>query len=119
MYTKCALIGGSVNEGHENESFQAPSGGSSSKGQEEEIYFIYSATLRIFGNIPNLDEITQRLGVASSDTHRKGDRGWGPNLPSYKHDMWSYNAPVQKTEPLHIHIDTLWDTFKEHKAYLL
>jgi Domain of unknown function (DUF4279) len=107
-----------VSEAGDNESSQPP-GSASGEGQEEDIYFIYGATLRIFGNIPNLDEITQLLSVAPSDTHRKGDRGWGPNLPPYEHDMWSYKAPVQKTEPLHVHIDTLWNTFRERKEYLL
>jgi hypothetical protein len=88
-----------VSEAGNHESVRAPTGGPSGEGREEEIYFAYSATLRIFGDIPDLDEITKRLGVTPSDTHRKGDRGWGPNLPPYEHDMWSYNAPVKKTEP--------------------
>ena len=33
--------------------------------------------------------------------------------------MWSYIAPVKKSEPLHVHIDKLWNTFREHKQYLL
>jgi hypothetical protein len=33
--------------------------------------------------------------------------------------MWSYNAPVKKTEPLHVHIDTFWNTFRDRKEYLL
>jgi hypothetical protein len=107
-----------VNEASDNESaHMLPS--SSGGGQEEETCFKYSATLRIFGDIPDLDEITQRLGVAPSDTHRKGDRGWGPNLPPYKHDMWAYDAPVKKAEPLYVHIDTLWNTFRDRKEYLL
>jgi hypothetical protein len=40
-------------------------------------------------------------------------------LPPYKLDMWMYNAPVNKTGPLHIHIDTLWNTFRNRKEYLL
>jgi len=108
-----------VSETGKNESVGTPPGGSNCEGPEQEIYFAYSATLRIFGSIPNLDEITQLFGVAPSDTHRKGERGWGPNLPPYNHDMWSYNAPVEKTEPLHVHIDTLWNKFREHKDYLL
>ncbi|HXM98655.1 MAG TPA: DUF4279 domain-containing protein [Candidatus Dormibacteraeota bacterium] len=87
--------------------------------QEGKIYFKYSATLRIFGAIPSFDEITQRLGIAPTETHRKGERGWGPRLPAYEHDMWSYDPPVKETEPLHVHIDTLWDTLKERKEYLL
>jgi len=108
-----------VSEAGNNESVGTPQGCSSGKEQQEEIYFAYSATLRVFGNISDLDEITRRLGIAPSDTHRKGDRGWGPNLAPYKHDMWSYNAPVKKTEPLHVHIDTLWNTFRDRKEYIL
>ena len=33
--------------------------------------------------------------------------------------MWSYTAPVNKTEPLHVHIDALWGTFRDRKQYLL
>jgi len=33
--------------------------------------------------------------------------------------MWSYTSPVEGSEPLHVHIDSLWNTFREHKAYLL
>ena len=33
--------------------------------------------------------------------------------------MWMYIAPTKQTEPLHVHIDALWYTFKEHKEYLL
>jgi len=103
----------------DNESFHAPSEGSSGEGQEE-IYFKYSATLRIFGVIAELDEITQRLGVAPSSAHRKGERFRGSkNLPPYDHDMWMYEAPVKETEPLHVHIDALRDTFRDRIDYLL
>ncbi len=115
----CVVIGGSVSEVGNNENVHTPPDRSSGEGQEEKIYFKYSATLRIFGTIPDLDEITQRLGVAPSGAHRKGHRGWGENLPPYKVDMWMYNAPVKKTEPLHVHIDTLWNTFIDRKEYLL
>lgn len=107
-----------MSEAGNKESIGTPQHISSGEGQDE-IYFHYSATLRIFGDIPDLDEITQRLGVTPSETHRKGTRGWGPNLPPYEHDMWSYNAPVKKTEPLNVHIETLWKTLKDRKEYLL
>jgi hypothetical protein len=87
--------------------------------QEEKPYFEYSATLRIFGDIRDLNEITQCLGVTPSESHRKGERRWGPNLPPYEHDMWSYKAPVEKTQALQIHIDTLWNTFVGQREYLL
>jgi hypothetical protein len=112
------LAGGSVSDAGSKESIGTPKHISSGEGQSE-IYFNYGATLRIFGDIPDLDEITQHLGVTPSDTHRKGTHGWGPNLPPYEHDMWSYKAPVKKTEPLSVHIETLWNTFRGRKEYLL
>jgi len=108
-----------VSETGDNESFRTPRDTSSGDERDEKLYFACSASLRIFGNILNLDEITQRLGVVPSDAHRQGDRGWGPKLPPFKHDMWSYTVPVKETEPLHVHIDTLWNTFRERKEYLL
>lgn len=86
---------------------------------EEEIYFNFSATLRIFGDIQDTDEITNGLGIIPSYTHRRGERKWGPNLPAYNHDMWSFKAPVNKSEQLHVHIDVLWNTFRDQKEYLL
>jgi Domain of unknown function (DUF4279) len=85
---------------------------------EENIYFAYSATLRIFGDIADLDGITEHLGVLPTSSHRRGDRR-GPNSPPFKQDMWSYTAPVKENEPLHVHIDALWNTFKERRQYLL
>jgi hypothetical protein len=107
-----------VSEKGDREGVSAPPSDPRGKGQEKAIYFAYSASLRVFGNIQDLDEITRRLGVAPTDTHRKGDRRWG-RLPPPKHDMWMYHAPVKETEPLHVHIETLWNTFRERKEYLL
>ena len=85
---------------------------------DEVNYFAYRASLRIFGNIPDLDEITRRLGVVPTVSHRRGARK-GPKSSPYRQDMWSYTAPVTESEPLHVHIDTLWNTFRKHKEYLL
>lgn len=108
-----------MSETSNNESVHTPQDTSSGEGQEEKVYFKYSASLRIFGTIPDLDEITQSLGVIPSGAYRKGDRGWGENLPPYKLDMCMYSAPVKETEPLHLHIDALWNTFRDRKEYLL
>jgi hypothetical protein len=86
--------------------------------EDSALWYAYSATLRIFGDIQDLDEITQHLGVVPTDAHRKNELR-GPDSPMYKHDMWSYEALVDMSEPLHVHIDALWNTFKEHKQYLL
>ena len=108
-----------MSEKSDNEGGHSPPDSSGNKGPEGKIYFKYSASLRIFGTIPDFDEITQRLGVTPSGAHRKGHRGWGENLPPYEFDTWFYKAPVMKIEPLHVHIDTLWNTFKDRKEYLL
>jgi hypothetical protein len=33
--------------------------------------------------------------------------------------MWHSKPPVEETEPLHAHIDALWNILREHKRYLL
>jgi hypothetical protein len=117
----CVTRGGIVSEAGNNENAQMPPSSSSGGRQDEKLYFNYSATLRIFGSIPDFDEITQSLGVTPSKTHRKGDRVWprGQSPKLYEHDMWAYEAPVKETEPLHVHIDTLWHVFRERRDYLL
>jgi hypothetical protein len=111
-------MGGSVGQAGDNEGKQgAPE--SAVRENSDKIYFAHNATLRIFGNIPDLDEITQALGITPSSTHRKGDRFTGRILKPYAHDMWSYDAPAKETEPLHVHIDNLWNTFKGRKEYLI
>lgn len=82
---------------------------------EEPLYFAYRATLRIFGTIPDLDELTRSLGIAPTHSHRREDRHPIP----YRHDKWNYMAPVYESEPLHMHIDSLWNVFRERKEYLL
>jgi hypothetical protein len=96
------------------ENFGPPPGPSNG----EEYYFEYSAALRIFGRIRDLDAITEQLGVVPTHVHRKGDSR-GITGPHYEHDMWMYTVPVSRTEPLHVHIDTLWKTLRGHKQYLL
>ena len=85
---------------------------------DEETYFAYSATLRIFGDINDLSEITNTLGFEPTSYHKKGDRR-GPKSPPYKHDMWSYKAHVDDEAAIEAHIDELWSKLKPHKEYLL
>ena len=85
---------------------------------DEEIYFAHSATLRIFGEISSLEEISARLGVQPTSTHRKGDKK-GPRSPGYLHDMWSYSPMLDKSEPLGKHIDALWGKLKTRKGSCL
>jgi hypothetical protein len=86
--------------------------------REEDTYFAYSATLRIFGDISDMDEISATLGLQPTDSHRKGERR-DSRAAAYRHDMWSYSPRVDKSEPLHKHIDALWLLLKPHRHYLL
>ena len=86
--------------------------------QDEPSYFCYSATLRIFGSIPDLDEITRNLGLDPTHVHRRGElRGLGSQC--YEQDAWLYEPPIEEHEPLHVHIDALWRAIRQHKEYLL
>jgi hypothetical protein len=85
---------------------------------DEETYFAYGASLRIFGDIPNLDGISDVLGLEPTYSHRKGDRRVPAAVP-YRHDHWSYSPPIDESEPLEKHIDALWAKLKPHKQYLM
>ncbi|TEB14558.1 hypothetical protein Psfp_02800 [Pelotomaculum sp. FP] len=88
---------------------------------EEEYYFAYSATLRIFGDrIDNFDEINKNVGLMPTHTHKKGTP-INVKRPGklWNSDMWSYKIPVPEEEPLDVHIQTLWNKLKPHKEYLL
>ncbi|MFO0949796.1 MAG: DUF4279 domain-containing protein [Isosphaeraceae bacterium] len=85
---------------------------------ESEYWFKSSATLRIFGDISDLDAITSVLGVAPTHTHRRGDRRRPTSPHCYEHDMWSYDAPVPADRPLQVHLEALWRVVRPHVAYL-
>jgi Domain of unknown function (DUF4279) len=108
----------SMSETDDRKFFRTLRGFLSGEEPDEPTYFAYSATLRIFGEIPDLDEITGQLGVAPTSQHRRGERRVPQAMP-YSHDMWSYEAPVAESEPLHAHIDALWNTFRARTSYLL
>ena len=96
----------------------SPTGAPEVEEAGEKTYFRYSATLRIFGDIPNIDELTQRLGVPPTHSHRRGEKRRPLSRPC-EQDMWMYEAPVPSIEPLHVHIDRLWSVFKERKHDLI
>lgn len=81
-------------------------------------WFEYSASLRIFGVIPNLDDVGRSLGLAPTHSHRLGERR-SPTSDAYEHDMWMYTAPVDQGSALHDHIDALWGKIRPHEDYLL
>lgn len=89
------------------------------KGEEpdEEIYFCFSATLRIQGDGVPFEEIRRRLGVQPTHLHRKGERR-GPRSPGYGDDAWLYEAPLPEAEPLERHIEALWQVVRPAVDYV-
>ena len=85
---------------------------------DEEHYVAHSATLRILRTIDNLDAITEHLGLQPTACHRIGEKK-SPQSPPFRHDMWSYQTPVDEEAPLDQHIQALWAQLKPHKTYLL
>ena len=83
----------------------------------EELYFAYSATLRIFGKIPSIEQLTVELGLEPTSYHRTGERR-GPKSPPYEHDMWSFSPSLPENRPLSEHIDSLWQSIKPKATYL-
>jgi hypothetical protein len=86
--------------------------------EEPEYFFLFSAALRIFGDIRDLDAITAELGVAPTHKHRKGEKPVPTLIRSYEHDLWSYSAPVPRDRPLHVHLEALWRDMRPHVTYL-
>jgi hypothetical protein len=105
-------------EGSGHGGYQTLPGFATGEGPEEAINFAYSATLRIFGTIPNLDELSQNLSLVPTHVHRR-DELRHPSSRPYQHDMWMYEPPVKESEPLHTHIDALWAAVRNRKQYLL
>jgi hypothetical protein len=86
--------------------------------EDRGAYFHFSATLRIFGDIGDLDAVTAELGIAPTHTHRRGERRGPSSATRYEHDMWSYCAPVPEDRPLQVHLEALWRVVRPHVPYL-
>ncbi len=84
----------------------------------EPDYFAYSATLRVFGDDLDLDEITHRIGIQPTRSHRKGEKK-GPRSPEFKHDLWSYSPSIVEDRPLEDHINALWEQIRPVRDYLV
>jgi hypothetical protein len=92
--------------------------GSPASGGEDGLSFAYSATLRIFGDIPDLEDISARLGLRATYSHRRNDKPRSTGQ-EFGHDMWAYSPLLHESEPIEKHIDELWEKLKPHKEYLL
>lgn len=101
----------------DKDKFQTLRGFLSGGEPDEDPWFSYSATLRIFGENLDFDEIETNLRVAPTHTHRKGEQKGSRSAP-FPHDMWSYTPAIDNKRELAEHIDTLWSTIKHAKEYL-
>ncbi len=85
--------------------------------RDDEPYFRYSASLRVFGPNVDLDAISKTLGVEPTHAHRNGE----PKKRSerlWTHDMWLYTIDVNRERPLGEHLDALWELVRPHLDYL-
>lgn len=85
---------------------------------EEETYFAYSATLRIFGDIPDHSKITNEMGLIPTRVQKKSERR-GERSPPNKFDCWAYSPALSEAEPLENHINALWNAIKPKRNFLL
>jgi hypothetical protein len=105
------------NDDSEREGFRTLRGAFAGDESDEVTYFAYSATLRIHGLSLPLDEITDRLGLQPTHSHRQGEKK-GPRSPSYRDDAWHFQPALNETRPLSEHIDALWTVLRPHVEYL-
>ena len=85
--------------------------------EEEPLYFCFSATLRIFGEGLDIDDVTRTLRVQPTHSHRKGERR-GFEGPAWPQDMWSFEPSIDESRPLDEHVMALWNAIRPHTPYL-
>ena len=88
------------------------------KTNDEEYYFKHSASLRIFGDIDDPNEITKLLELNPKLSYKKGEKKTEKSKP-YVKSMWLYETDVSEDEQLEFHINALWDKIKNKKDELL
>lgn len=88
-------------------------------------YREYFASLRIFGKIPNLSILSNKLSLCPDHMHRKGDLASfhikGRKYQSSKKaksDLWHLTAPVKANRPLSEHLDWFYRRLKNKSRYL-
>ena len=99
------------------ESFRTLRGFLAGEEPDEETYFEYCDTLRIMGNLPDLQLITDTLGLTPTVALRAGQRRTPRSAP-LKHDAWHYQPDVPESEDLRHHINALWSAIEEHRDFI-
>jgi hypothetical protein len=85
--------------------------------ESEHTYYCHGASLRIYGEIGDLDAISSQLGLEPTHAHRRGERA-GPRSPPWPHDMWIYEPPLAEEQPLEEHLRALWRALEPNADYL-
>jgi hypothetical protein len=106
-----------MRDSDEPEMFRTLRGALRGEEPDEPVYFAFSATLRIHGEGLPFAEISSRLGVPPTHSHRKGERR-GPRSSGYRDDAWHFQPVVPESEPFERHIDSLWSTVKPQLEYV-
>ena len=106
-----------VDDPDQPQAFRTLRGFLDSHEPDEPNYFSFSATLRVHGDAVPFEELERALGVAPTNTHRRGERR-GPKSPVYRDDAWHYQPPVPEAEPLARHIDALREVVRPAVGYL-
>ena len=60
-------------------------------------YFNYIATLRIFGIIENINEISNLLDLEPTYSHKIGEKTYKVSKP-HEFDMWMYESNIPEEE---------------------
>lgn len=85
---------------------------------QDEPYFAFMASLRIFGDALDLDSITTSMGLKPTHTHRRGDSR-RPGGPPYRDDAWFYSSGLPEAASLDAHLQSLWSDVAPARAFLL
>jgi hypothetical protein len=86
------------------------------KAKIESIIEDSRATFIIQGVRLDLDAISRTIGIPPTHTHRMGDLSkLKKKLP---HDMWSLTSPLDRKEPLDMHLKWLCSQMKPHHEFI-
>ena len=84
---------------------------------DKEVYFNFSAGLRIHNSSELHEEITIKTGLIPTSSHKKGDtKQHNPNQ-KYTNDIWSIKSQLEENNSLTEHLLSLWGIIKPHKDY--
>jgi hypothetical protein len=83
---------------------------------DQKLVFIAGASFRVQGSELRFDDITDKLGIDPTHTHRRGDPGrLSKQLPR---DMWMLSSPLPETQELELHLNWLAERLLPRTEYI-